>query len=165
MLSGQILEAEPLVRANAKKSKLRTDRHFVRFGRAVLQGETQVREKVGLCQISIDFWKVDRWRGRRCGLFKIRRKRLCLVARLNSYDVGHVGRVEQLGPKDREWKFSSGTKYLSYTWWNRALPMGASDHVIAGLIPSGTASDVAEIVGIAVNKLNRVVPRLFHRRH
>ncbi|MNI85828.1 hypothetical protein D3C73_1428550 [compost metagenome] len=130
-----------------------------------MQGETQVREKVGLCQIVVDFWKIDRGRGWGWRLLEICRKRLGFVARLNSFDVGHVGRVEQLGPEDCKRELRCGTKDLPYAWWNYALPIGASDHVIAGLIPGGTASDIAEIVGIAVNKLNRVVPRLFHRRH
>ncbi|MNQ86911.1 hypothetical protein D3C85_1021170 [compost metagenome] len=87
------------------------------------------------------------------------------VARLDSHNVRHICRVEELGAKDRKGKLRTGAKDLSYARWGRPLPIGPDDHVIAGVLPRGAASNVAKIEGAAVNKLNRVVPRFFHTRH
>ena len=43
-----------------------------------------------------------------------------------------------------------------------ALPVGPDDHVVAGLTAGGAAADVAEIEGVAVFELHRVVAALLH---
>ena len=46
-----------------------------------------------------------------------------------------------------------------------ALPVRSNHEVIAGVIASGAAADVAIVVGVAIDELNRVVAFLLNGRH
>ncbi|MNQ89375.1 hypothetical protein D3C85_1046820 [compost metagenome] len=59
----------------------------------------------------------------------------------------------------------AGTKHLLDSRWGHALPIGADHHVIAGFAAGGSAADVTEVVGIAIDELQRVVTLFLHRWH
>ncbi|MCY1223907.1 hypothetical protein D9M72_360470 [compost metagenome] len=92
-------------------------------------------------------------------------KRLRLVAGLNFLDVRHVVGVEELGTESRERERRRRSEDLLDSGGRFPFPIGADHQIVARLGPRGARADVAEIVGVAVDQLDRVVAVLFDRRH
>src|SRR3954464_4874374 len=98
---------------------------------------------------------------RRCGgwrrLFEEGGKRLALVAGLDFLDVRHVAGVEELSAESREGERRSRPENLLDSSRCVTFPVGADHQIVARLSPRGARADVAEIVGVAVDQLDRVV--------
>ena len=83
-----------------------------------------------------------------------------LVSGLDLLDVRHVVRVEELGADKRERERRRRPEDLLDPGGRFAFPVGADDQIVAGLGPGGAGADVAEVVGVAVDQLDRVVALL-----
>ena len=109
--------------------------------------------------------EIDLRRGGRGGLLQESGKRPRLVAGLNLLDVRHVAGIEELRADKRERERRRRSEDLLDPGGRSAFPVGADHQIVARLGPRGAGADIAEIVGVAVDQLDRVVAVLFDRRH
>ncbi len=165
MFRREILGLEGLARLDAHPGEPGPDILVLRRWWDELEGEREILVEVLLDRLTRGREEIDLRRGWRCRLFEESGKGPRLVARLHLFHVRHVVAIEELGSIDGERERGRRGKDRLDPCRRRAVPARADDEIVAGIAPRGAAADVAEVVGIAVGQLYRVVALLRHRGH
>ena len=108
--------------------------------------------------------EVDRRCGRGRRLVQKHRQRRDLVAGLDLLDAVEFGRAEQLRAVQHEGQVGVGANDLVDALGLVALPVRPGQQVLAAAVAGGATADIGEVVGVAVDELQRVVPVLLDRR-
>src|SRR6266550_6098218 len=162
MFKREVFEVESLARSDTNAGESGADPLVFRRWWHELEGSVQILVEVFLDSLGGSRDEIDLWRGRRRGLLEERGERLRLVSRLNFLYVRHVPGIKELSAEKSEGEGGRRGKDFLDPRRHLAYPAGANHEIVARIVAGGPAADIAIVIGIAIDELDRVVAFFFH---